>query len=123
MIRDGLIRIARALGRWILRQLIRRGIELVLGYMDGKIDDFKRRRARARCEHRRRWLAGRIRRWSAAFRWLDRQRRKITRRIVEAADREVGSRLALVANDERYHRWRRRQHQPRKPPRSGQRAA
>lgn len=105
----GLIRIARAIGRWILRRLIRKGIDLVVGYMDGKIDDFQRRKGRARTQRRVRWLAGRIRRWKAALRWLIRQRRSITRRIVELVDREVGHAIPMAANDERYERWARRQ--------------
>lgn len=119
----GLIRIARALGRWILRRLILRGVDLVLGYIDGKIEDFKRRRRRARSDRRRRWLAGRVRRWRAAFRWLAGQRRRITRRLVETVDRGV-SQLAEVANDERYGSWLRRQRPSRKAkPRRGRRAA
>lgn len=119
----GLIRIARALGRWILRRLIRRGIDLVLGYLDGKIEDFQRRKGRARSDLRRRWLAGRVRRWRNVFRWLASQRRRITRRLVETVDRGV-SQLAEVANDERYGSWLRSRRPSRKAkPRRGRRAA
>lgn len=123
MIRAGLIRYARAIGRWILRRIVQRGVDLVLGYLDGKIDDFKRRRGRARRDRRRKWLAGRIRRWSAAYRWLARHRRSITRRVVELVDQEVGTRIPQVANDERYNTRATRQRVPtRKRPRSGRRA-
>lgn len=124
MIRAGLIRYARAIGRWILRRILIRGLDMLLGYLEGKIDDFKRRRGRARRDRRRKWLAGRIRRWSAAYRWLARHHRSITRRVVELVDREVGSRLPEVANDERYNTRATGQRVPtRKQPRCGRRAA
>lgn len=105
MIRRGLIRIATALGRWILRRVSRRGIERVLGYMDGKIEDFKRRLRRARADWRIRWLRGRIKRWQLAMRWLERRRRQITKTIVDAVDREMSKRLAMVAPGERFDQW------------------
>jgi hypothetical protein len=74
--------------------------------MDGKIDDFKRRRGRARSDRRRKWLAGRIRRWTRALRWLTDKRRQISRRLVELADRTAGQRLAEVAGGERFARQR-----------------
>jgi hypothetical protein len=104
MIRSGLISIARKLGRWILRRIIARGLDLTIGYLDGKIDDFGRRRARAKTARRKRWLAGRIRRWRAALSWLRDRRRWIRRRIVEEIDRELGSQLAMVVPGERYTR-------------------
>ena len=47
-IAKGLIRIARSIGRWILQRIIRKGVDRILGYIDGKLDDFARRKERAR---------------------------------------------------------------------------
>lgn len=117
----GLIRCARAIGRWLLRRIIARGIDLVIGYMDGKIEDFKRRRKRKRTDAGKRWLAGRIRRWTRALRWLSDKRQQITRRIVETVDREAGGRLADVADGERFASRQRVPRRSRKP--RGRRAA
>lgn len=104
----GLIRIARAIGRWILRRIIAKGIDRLVGYMDGKIDDFERRLGRAKTERRTRWLTGRIRRWTNALAWLERRRAAISAKLVRFVDDEVGSRIPTVANDESYTRWCRR---------------
>jgi len=104
----GLIRIARAIGRWILRRIIARGVDRLIGYMDGKIDDFRRRRARVKAERRHVWLAGRIRRWTTALRWLERRRAEIGEKLVRLVDDEAGKLLPMVANDESYTRWSRR---------------
>lgn len=67
---NALLRIARAIGRWVLEHLVHRGVVMLLGYMTGKIDDFRRRLGRARNPSVARWLRGRIRRWQRAVRVL-----------------------------------------------------
>lgn len=106
ILQRGLIRIARQIGRWILRRIIAKGIDRLIGYMDGKIEDFERRLANARTK--RRWLVGRIRRWKRALAWLEQRRRSITQKIVRRVDDEVGRHLPMAANDESYTRWCRR---------------
>lgn len=67
---DALIRIAVRIGRWLIQHAARKGVERLIGYMDGKIGDFKRRLARAKKAARIEWLKGRIARWTAAVKWL-----------------------------------------------------
>ena len=97
----GLRRIARAIGRWLLRHLVERGVARLVGYLDGKIGDFKRRRARARTQRRKRWLTGRIRRWSAAMNWLVEHRTRITTTVAKAAEAAAAS-LPMRAKGEAY---------------------
>lgn len=65
-----LIRIALRIGRWVLEHAARKGLARLIGYMDGKADDFERRLARAKTARRKRWLRGRIKRWRDAVNWL-----------------------------------------------------
>lgn len=76
-IRMGLIAWAKKIGRWLLQHLAAHGLDLLRGYMNGKIGDFKRRLARAKTDRRKAWLRGRIRRWTAALRWLTEKRMDI----------------------------------------------
>jgi hypothetical protein len=69
----GLLDIAVRIGKWLVRRLAKWVKVHVVGYMKGKIEDFKRRKARAKTHRRIMWLAGRIARWEKAMRWLDRQ--------------------------------------------------
>lgn len=68
-------RILIALGRWILGLLQRRGIMIGTEYMLERVEVFKLRLGRVkgqtpRAQRRRRWLRGRIRRWTRAAAWL-----------------------------------------------------
>ena len=65
-----LIKLAVGLGRWLLEHAARKGLSRLVGYMDGKADDFARRLARAKTPRRKHWLRGRISRWRAAVNWL-----------------------------------------------------
>lgn len=67
---SGLIDIAIRLGRWVVRRLARWAVDHVVGYMLGKIDDFQRRLAKAKTERRKKWLRGRVRRWTRAAAWI-----------------------------------------------------
>lgn len=68
-----LVDIAIRIGRWLLQRLARWAISHVIGYMRGKIEDFKRRRANPKiADWRREFLAGRIQRWTKAVRWIER---------------------------------------------------
>lgn len=81
----GLIRIARAIGRWVIEHFAEKGLAMLIGYMDGKVGDFRRRLARAKRERRKAWLRGRIRRWTAAIAWL----RKYAMGVAQDAVREA----------------------------------
>jgi hypothetical protein len=80
-----LIRIARAIGRWIVEHLLEHGREMLIGYMVGKVGDFRRRLARAKRPRRKTWLTGRIRRWNAAIAWLRKNAAEVTRDAVKSA--------------------------------------
>lgn len=67
----GLLDIAIRIGKWLVRRLAKWVKGHVVGYMLGKVDDFKRRLARAKTDRRRKWLKGRISRWLKAARWLE----------------------------------------------------
>lgn len=90
---SALIRFARWIGRWLVRRLARVGALSLAGYMDGKIEDFKRRLAgvakfTTRAAKRRwRWLTGRIARWTAALEWLTEHSGKIEKAAVRAFDK------------------------------------
>lgn len=96
----GLINLARRIGRWLLRKLLEIGGEWLCGYMAGKLGDFRRRLAKAKTERRKRWLRGRIRRWSKALTWLTENRGDYGLDIVEAADAAAGK-IPMVAKAER----------------------
>lgn len=66
----GLIRIAAAIGRWLLDLAARRGAAFLRAYIEERIGVFRARLGRAQTNRRRLWLQSRIRRWSAAARWL-----------------------------------------------------
>lgn len=95
-----LIRFARKIGRWILRKLLEIGGRYLCGYMAGKIDDFRRRLQRAKTESRKKRLRGRIRRWSAALKWLALNRINVEDDIVREADDAAGT-IPMVAAAER----------------------
>jgi hypothetical protein len=65
-----LIELAIQIGRWILEHAAKKGLARLIGYMDGKVDEFGRRLKRARTARRKRWLSGRIERWTAAVKWM-----------------------------------------------------
>lgn len=94
-----LVKFARRIGRWLIKQLIRLGGAMLRGYMLGKIDDFKRRLARAKTDQRRRRLTGRITRWAAAVKWLT-QHAVDADKVAKQVDEMVGN-LPMVAIAER----------------------
>lgn len=97
-----LIRIARAIGRWVLRTAAKRGGVILAGYMLGKVDDFRRRLARARTDRRKAWLTGRIARWSAAIRWLQANGSKLAADLIAEADKAARqAAIPMVAAAER----------------------
>lgn len=69
-VRAGIVSLAKAIGRWIVEFLAEHGVDILIGYMIGKVSDFRRRLARAVSQRRRRWLTGRISRWTLAVEWL-----------------------------------------------------
>jgi hypothetical protein len=98
-----LLLLARRIGRWILERLSRRGVTMLIGYMSGKVDDFRRRLAAAKKRGNARrvgWLTGRISRWSAAVRFLVRHQQEILDSVIREAE-ALASRLPLVSDLER----------------------
>ncbi len=65
-----LIDIAVRIGKWLVKRIAYWARDHVVGYMKGKIEDFKRRRANAKSARRKRWLSGRITRWTRAAQWI-----------------------------------------------------
>ncbi len=101
----GITPFLRSVGRWILKRLSSKGVMKLIGYMDGKIDEFIERRKRARAPRRKRWLAGRIKRWSAALKWLEANAARLTGKAVEAIDKAAGAaieRIPLRAASDRF---------------------
>lgn len=69
----GLIDLAVRIGKWLVKQLARWAKAHVVGYMMGKVEDFKRRIMRAKTSRRRKWLRGRVSRWTKAIAWINEQ--------------------------------------------------
>lgn len=69
-LKNGLLAWAKRIGRWIIERLSRFAANALAHYMLGKVDDFRRRLAKAKTERRREWLKGRIARWNRAANWL-----------------------------------------------------
>lgn len=65
-----LLKILKAIGRWLVERIRDLG-HYIIGYMRGKIGDFWRRMLRARAPGRKRWLSARIRRWTRAVVWIE----------------------------------------------------
>lgn len=86
MIIDTLISIARRIGRWILERLLVRGALRLAHYMEERVVVFRARLARAKTDRRRVWLRGRIRRWTAAAKWLLEYRFEVGSCVVHEAD-------------------------------------
>jgi hypothetical protein len=71
-----LLEIAVRIGRWLVKRLARWARAHLVGYMRGRIEDFKRRLKRADdndWERREAWLKGRISRWTAAMKWIEKR--------------------------------------------------
>lgn len=96
-------RILKAIGRWIIRRVIRKGAHVIGYYMAERIEVFRARLKRARSSRRKRWLRGRIKRWSTAVRWLHRNARRInsaTACALEAMAESAG--IPLKSPEERW---------------------
>lgn len=94
---QGLLNIAKKIGRWVIRRLSERGAIRLLGYMEGKIDDFKRRIARIEkfskkltkmSKRRIAWIQFRIRNWSAAVSWISNNNTALKEAAVRKFDKE-----------------------------------
>lgn len=82
-----LVRILRAIGRWVLGQVREHGAQVVGHYMIARIGVFKDSRARAikmGWKRRARWLQGRISRWLQAGQWLVKNAKKINPKVADA---------------------------------------
>lgn len=90
----GLINLAKKIGRWIAEHMAEHGVLMLIGYMNGKIGDFKRRIARIKkftkkigkaAARRIAWLEFRIRNWTAAVAWLKANTKSLSQTAVKAA--------------------------------------
>lgn len=97
-----LLSLAVKIGKWLLHHLREQGLDLALGYINGKIHDFIRRLAKARTDRRKRWLRGRIQRWGAVLRVLSGAKAKAVADNIEAAIIQATTRrIPMVAEAER----------------------
>lgn len=103
----GLIEIARSIGRWVVEKLSYRAAQWVIHYMEGRVEVFQQRFARARTKHRQSWLRGRISRWMAAIVWLRSHVAALSKAAVrvycKGTDKAL-RKIPLVAKCERYRR-------------------
>jgi len=102
--RNGLLNLARKIGRWIIDHLAAHGIDMLVGYMNGKIGDFRRRLAKAKTDRRKAWLTGRIARWARAMNWLKSKREQLIgtayseyKALADHAEKKLG--LPVVAKE------------------------
>lgn len=108
----GLLALMRAIGRWVLPDLLEHGAASLAGYMRVRAGVFRKRLQRARSKLRKRWLQGRIRRWLKAAAWLDANAKTKAKRAADALVKHgetLVRRIPESANGERYDRWLRRQ--------------
>lgn len=103
----GLIELAKRIGRWLIEHLAMHGLQMLLGYMNGKIGDFRRRIVRIqkftkkpsnRTARRIRWLEGRIARWTNAMSWLKKNAPSLTDAAVKEFVKKSDE-LAAIALD------------------------
>lgn len=90
-----------AIGRWLLNTARRRGVPMLVGYMLERVEVFKRRLGRARTSRRMKWLRGRIRRWTAAARWLTQHARELNARALRECER-LAAKIPETSPMERY---------------------
>jgi hypothetical protein len=103
-----LIRIAKAIGRWILVRYLEYGRTKLVHYMEGRIDVFRARLRRARSKVRKAWLSGRINRWMQAVRWLRTEGKRLAKRAVEKLKQKLeDDKCALVGEVESFSRFQR----------------
>jgi hypothetical protein len=98
----GLLKLARALGKWIIEHLVSHGITNLIGYVNGKIGDFLRRKKKT--ELGRRLLRGRIRRWSLVLGWLKEYRNELEAFAVDgfcAASKKALDKIPMVSKAEK----------------------
>jgi hypothetical protein len=93
-------RILVAIGRWLLGVVRRRGIPILVGYMLERIEVFRARLRRAKTDRRMKWLRGRIRRWTAAAKWLTAHASDLHERALEQYEK-LSARIPEVAPGER----------------------
>jgi hypothetical protein len=103
-----LVRIAKAIGRWVLVRYLEYGRTKLVHYMEGRIDVFEARFKRARSRARRRWLAFRINRWKLAVKWLKTEGKRLAKKSVERLRKKLEEEgCALVGDLESFARFQR----------------
>lgn len=80
----GLIRIAAAIGRWILDLAARRGGKWLGEYIDERVKVFRKRLAKAKAQWRIEFLKGRIARWTSAAKWLAKNAGNVDDKVLDA---------------------------------------
>lgn len=102
-----LIKVGLRIGRWLIEWLAEELPILIIGYMRGRARVFGRRLARARSDRRKRWLRGRITRWTAVANEIAEREREIERAAERGADwleDAVCKRIPFHVSCERYRR-------------------
>lgn len=97
--------IATLIGRWVLVRFGDYGRVKLIHYMEGRVDVFKARRKRVKSAVRKRFLAGRIRRWNRAIKWLKTEGKKLTKKLVNRMNEELQAQgKKMVGEGERFAR-------------------
>lgn len=81
-----LISLARRIGKWLLRRVITRGAVRLGHYLIEHCEVFRNRLARAKTERRKRWLKGRISRWTKSGNWLLAWAAPVAKCVTDEAD-------------------------------------
>ena len=106
-----LVKVVAKAGRWLIRRLVKWGIRKLIGFVEARIDTFRRRLGRARSKRRKRWF-----RWRISWRvkllvWLKKRRARWTcaasKRLEKQWDK-LGERVPWDVLGERYETWKRR---------------
>jgi hypothetical protein len=97
-----LVTIALRIGRWLVQRLSARGATWMQHYMEGKVEDFGRRLARAKMKWRIQFLKGRIARWNRAIAWLKANAKRVTKQVADGAEKRlIAKKIPIVAPEER----------------------
>lgn len=101
-----------SIGRWLLRVAVRHGRDGLAVYMECRVEVFDERLKRAKSKQRRRWLRGRIRRWSIVIAWLHgREAENFTEKVIDLAHERAKREIPAIGPDESFGRWLRKVHQ------------
>lgn len=93
----GLLNLLKRIGRWIAEHIAEHGVLMLIGYMNGKVGDFRRRISRIEkftkklgkaAKRRIAWLQFRIKNWTSAIAWLKANAKSLTQTAIKTALRD-----------------------------------